>query len=155
MFERVAANVPSLNSFFARARREISGVLYSQSALARLNSHSRVNCPFYGEYANISEHDSLHECLEKLGQPRVAAVSTRGKVPYHEYCFAEGEAILFGPETRGLPARYLDILPPSQILRIPMQPDSRSLNLSNAAAVVLYEAWRQQGFRGGVLQCSD
>jgi len=109
----------------------------------------------YGEYANISEHDSLHECLEKLGQPRVAAVSTRGKVPYHEYCFAEGEAILFGPETRGLPARYLDILPPSQILRIPMQPDSRSLNLSNAAAVVLYEAWRQQGFRGGVLQCSD
>ena len=109
----------------------------------------------YGEYANINEHDTLQECLEKLRQPRVVAISTRGRVPYHEHRFAEGEAILFGPETRGLPAGVLSILPPSQILRIPMRPDSRSLNLSNAAAVVLYEAWRQQGFRTGLLQNPD
>jgi tRNA (cytidine/uridine-2'-O-)-methyltransferase len=63
--------------------------------------------------------------------------------------FSEGDAFLFGPETRGLPVEILESLPADQRLRIPMQQDIRSLNLSNAAAVVVYEAWRQQGFAGG------
>jgi tRNA (cytidine/uridine-2'-O-)-methyltransferase len=100
----------------------------------------------YREYANINEYDTLQECLETLGQPDVVAISTRGKIPYHEHRYSDGEAILFGPETRGLPASCLAMLAPSQILRIPMRAESRSLNLANAAAVVLYEAWRQQGF---------
>ena len=63
--------------------------------------------------------------------------------------FQPGDAFLFGPETRGLPQALLDELPPEQTLRLPMQADSRSLNLSNSAAVVIYEAWRQNGFEGG------
>jgi tRNA (cytidine/uridine-2'-O-)-methyltransferase len=79
----------------------------------------------------------------------VFALSTRGVTNYTEAKFAAGNALLFGPETRGLPQAVLDELPPTQRLRLPMQAGSRSLNLSNSAAVVVYEAWRQQGFRGG------
>jgi tRNA (cytidine/uridine-2'-O-)-methyltransferase len=63
--------------------------------------------------------------------------------------FAENDAVIFGPETRGLPQTLLDSLPPLRRLRLPMRPDNRSLNLSNAVAVVAYEAWRQMGFAGG------
>jgi tRNA (cytidine/uridine-2'-O-)-methyltransferase len=103
----------------------------------------------YHEIANLAEHDSLAACVESLGPTRLVAVSTRGKTPYSEFRYAEGDAIVFGPETRGLPADVLEELPTSRVLRIPMQPDNRSLNLSNAAAVVLYEAWRQNNFAGG------
>lgn len=100
----------------------------------------------YREFAKITVHDSLEACLDALDRPRVLACSTRGGMAYHEHRFAAGDALLFGPETRGLPASVLDVLPPENILRIPMRAQSRSLNLSNAAAVVLYEAWRQLGF---------
>lgn len=100
----------------------------------------------YREFAKITVHDSLEACLDALDRPRVLACSTRGGMAYHEHRFAAGDALLFGPETRGLPASVLDALPAENILRIPMRAQSRSLNLSNAAAVVLYEAWRQIGF---------
>ena len=103
----------------------------------------------YREFADIAVHGSLEECLETLGRPRVFALSTRGKHRYSEAQFESGDALLFGPETRGLPQAVLDSLPPEQTLRLPMLPENRSLNLSNAAAVVLYEAWRQTGFAGG------
>ena len=74
------------------------------------------------------------------------ALSTRGSQPYSSVSFGAGDALLFGPETRGLPQDLLDELPPAQRLRIPMKPYSRSLNLSNAVAVVCYEALRQLGF---------
>jgi tRNA (cytidine/uridine-2'-O-)-methyltransferase len=103
----------------------------------------------YHEYATLTEHDSLQNCLEALGGPRVAAVSTRGRTRYSDFDYREEDVILFGPETRGLPKKVLEELPASQVLRIPMRAGNRSLNLSNAAAVVLYEAWRQHGFVTG------
>ena len=74
------------------------------------------------------------------------ALSTRGSRPHSDPAFAQGDAFLLGSETSGLPAELLASFPPDRILRIPMRTTARSLNLSNAAAVVLYEAWRQQGF---------
>jgi tRNA (cytidine/uridine-2'-O-)-methyltransferase len=103
----------------------------------------------YHEYASLTEHDSLAACLASLDHPRLVAVSTRGKTLYTGFRFAEGDAILFGPETRGLPAELLQELPSSSVIRVPMQPGNRSLNLANAAAIVLYEAWRQHNFPGG------
>ena len=89
-------------------------------------------------------------CLDSLGSPRVFAVSTRGTTHYSDIDFMGGDAFLLGPETRGLPDHVLRSLPDQQCLRVPMRPESRSLNLSNAAAILVYEAWRQQGFVGGV-----
>ncbi|MEQ9561795.1 MAG: tRNA (uridine(34)/cytosine(34)/5-carboxymethylaminomethyluridine(34)-2'-O)-methyltransferase TrmL [Woeseiaceae bacterium] len=103
----------------------------------------------YREFADVAVYASLEGCLETLQRPRVFAFSTRGTTNYASASFAAGDALLFGPETRGLPQGVLDELPPEQRLRLPMQAGSRSLNLSNSAAVVVYEAWRQQGFRGG------
>ncbi|MCF7990221.1 MAG: tRNA (uridine(34)/cytosine(34)/5-carboxymethylaminomethyluridine(34)-2'-O)-methyltransferase TrmL [Thiohalocapsa sp.] len=102
----------------------------------------------YREYASIRTFRSLDECLESLLPRRVFALSTRGTTGYADIRFAAGDALVFGPETRGLPAAVLDALPAERCLRIPMLPHNRSLNLSNAVAVVLYEAWRQNGFRG-------
>ncbi len=102
----------------------------------------------YREFANVSVHDDLDTCLAELGRPRVLACSTRGPTLYSDQRFAAGDALLFGPETRGLPQHLIDRLPASDVLRIPMRRGSRSLNLANAAAVVLYEAWRQRGFQG-------
>lgn len=103
----------------------------------------------YREFASVSTHASLDECLDALGQPRVFALSTRGRTRYDEPLYHKGDAFLLGPETRGLPQAVLDALPPEQTLRLPMQSGSRSLNLSNTAAVIVYEAWRQSGFVGG------
>jgi tRNA (cytidine/uridine-2'-O-)-methyltransferase len=103
----------------------------------------------YREFVNVQTHASLSDCLESLGQPRVFALSTRNALRYDKAAFAEGDALLFGPETRGLPQDVLDALPDGQRLRLPMKKGNRSLNLSNAAAVVVYEAWRQLGFVGG------
>ena len=74
------------------------------------------------------------------------ACSTKGTVNYNEPAFEVGDSLLFGPETRGLPKTVLDSLPSKHIIRIPMLPESRSLNLSNATAIISYEAWRQLGF---------
>ena len=103
----------------------------------------------YREFVSVQTHTSLDACLASLGMPRVFALSTRNSLRYDQATFEEGDALLFGPETRGLPRAVLDALPPEQRLRLPMREGNRSLNLSNSAAVVVYEAWRQLGFEGG------
>lgn len=103
----------------------------------------------YRELAQVTTHASLDDCLAELEPAKVYALSTRGVTLHSAPAYAPGDAFLLGPETRGLPAEILDRHPPSQRIRIPMRPASRSLNLSNAAAVIVYEAWRQQGFREG------
>jgi tRNA (cytidine/uridine-2'-O-)-methyltransferase len=102
----------------------------------------------YREFADIEAHPTLDQCLRSLGQPTVYGLSTKGDTHYTLPAFLPGDAFLFGPETRGLPTEVLEALPEAQRLRIPMRPSSRSLNLSNAAAIVIYEAWRQQRFAG-------
>jgi len=102
----------------------------------------------YHQMAHVIEHADLDSCLCSLAHPRLFALSTRGGHVYTHAKFLPGDAFLLGPETRGLPQAILDSLPPERCLRIPLMPDNRSLNLSNAAAIVLYEAWRQQGFAG-------
>ncbi|MEO8780253.1 MAG: tRNA (cytidine(34)-2'-O)-methyltransferase [Rhodanobacter sp.] len=102
----------------------------------------------YHEYARVAVHDDLASCFSAIGAARVFAFSTRGRVTYADARFAEGDALLFGCETAGLPDDVLDSLPAAQCLRLPMQPHSRSLNLSNTVAVAVYEAWRQLGFVG-------
>ena len=103
----------------------------------------------YREFAEVRVHDSLDDCLNALDRPRTLAISTRGKTAYSEHRFRPGDTLLLGPETRGLPEDLLQSMDPAHVLRIPMHAQSRSLNLSNAAAIVLYEAWRQQGFAAG------
>lgn len=102
----------------------------------------------YREWADVCEHESLSAFLETVQPQRLFALSTKGRARYADIRFRPGDAVLFGPESRGLPGRVLDLLPESQRLQIPMQAGSRSLNLSNAVALVLYEAWRQNGFEG-------
>jgi tRNA (cytidine/uridine-2'-O-)-methyltransferase len=102
----------------------------------------------YREFAVVQTYDSLEACLDTLDQPRVFALSTRGTTCYDAPQFQRGDALLLGPETRGLPQDVLDALPEERRLRLPMQSGSRSLNLSNTAAVIVYEAWRQIGFEG-------
>lgn len=104
----------------------------------------------YREYASVAVHPGLEECLQDLGSPRLFALSTRGGTRYDRVQYRSGDALILGPETRGLPAAILQSVPPGQRLRIPMREGSRSLNLSNAAAVVAFEAWRQSGFAGGL-----
>lgn len=103
----------------------------------------------YREFADVQTHDSLESCLQELGQARVFALSTRGKTPHDQPRYRAGDAFVLGPETRGLPQEILDALPVEQRIRLPMQKGSRSLNLSNTAAVIVYEAWRQLGFQNG------
>ncbi len=103
----------------------------------------------YHEYATMRVHECWEDCLQELAGRRFFAASTRGAQRYDEIAYREGDVFVFGPETRGLPAELLDALPAGQRIRLPMRPDNRSLNLSNAVAVVVYEAWRQHGFAGG------
>jgi len=103
----------------------------------------------YREMATVEEHADLPTCLASLSKSRVFALTTKGSRSFFEVQFSPGDAFLLGPETRGLPADVLDAMPPDRVLRLPLKPGNRSLNLSNTAAVVLYEAWRQQGFAGG------
>jgi len=102
----------------------------------------------YRELADLREHASLESCLESLGRPRWYAYTTRGSRRHDEAAYAEGDALLFGPETRGLPDEVLGQCPADRWLRLPMRAEARSLNLSNAVAVAVYEGWRQLGFRG-------
>ncbi|HEY0634127.1 MAG TPA: tRNA (uridine(34)/cytosine(34)/5-carboxymethylaminomethyluridine(34)-2'-O)-methyltransferase TrmL [Gammaproteobacteria bacterium] len=103
----------------------------------------------YHEYASVQVHDSLQQFLDKVRPPRLFALTTKGSALYAETLFMPGDALLFGPESRGLPADILQAVPEQQRLRVPMLPQARSINLSNTVALVLYEAWRQQGFSGG------
>lgn len=100
----------------------------------------------YRDLANVTEHDDLDGCLTLLGERRLFAFSTKGCTSYADVAYRPGDVFLFGPETSGLPPVLLDRVPPSRRLRVPMRSGNRSLNLSNAAAVAVYEAWRQQAF---------
>jgi len=103
----------------------------------------------YREWVGVQEHENLDAFIASCQPCRLFACTTRATQAYSDVTYAAGDALLFGPETRGLPQSLLDDLPPDQLIRIPMLPESRSMNLSNATAVILYEAWRQQGFAGG------
>ena len=103
----------------------------------------------YHEYATLQVHATLEAALAAIAPRRLFALSTRGSQRYDQPRYMPGDALLFGPETRGLPAEVLQSLPPEQCLRLPMRPHNRSLNLSNSVAVVVFEAWRQSGFAGG------
>lgn len=103
----------------------------------------------YHEYATLQVHDDLDTALAAIRPARLFALSTRNSVRFDAPAFVPGDAFLFGSETRGLPDEVLGRVPDGQRLRLPMRPGNRSLNLSNAVAVVVFEAWRQQGFAGG------
>lgn len=103
----------------------------------------------YHEWSDVQTHADFEDFLSKIQPTRVLAYSTKALRPYTDIDYRQGDALLFGPETRGLPPQILASLPPTQRLRLPMRPGVRSLNLSNAVAIVVYEAWRQCGFAGG------
>ncbi|MES9853652.1 MAG: tRNA (uridine(34)/cytosine(34)/5-carboxymethylaminomethyluridine(34)-2'-O)-methyltransferase TrmL [Candidatus Thiodiazotropha sp. L084R] len=103
----------------------------------------------YHEWADVGEYSSLDEFLSQVAPKHLYACTTKGKRSYADVAYTPGDALLFGPESRGLPAQLLAELDPEQRIRIPMKPESRSLNLSNAVALILYEAWRQCEFIGG------
>lgn len=103
----------------------------------------------YHEYARVEVHDCLEDCLARLPGTRLFAYTTRAERLYHTVDYQSGDALLFGPESRGLPMEVLEQVPDAQRLRLPMLPGSRSLNLSNTVAVAVYEAWRQLGFCKG------
>jgi tRNA (cytidine/uridine-2'-O-)-methyltransferase len=102
----------------------------------------------YREYAQLRLYQSLDHFLRDNNHPRLLAMTTRGAASYNDIDYRPGDALLFGPETRGLPDEILGSLEEGALIRIPMRMDSRSLNLSNAAAIVTYEALRQLGFEG-------
>lgn len=100
----------------------------------------------YREFAEVSVHPDFNTFTQTHPELRILALTTKGATPYHEIEFSERDALVFGPETRGLPPEILDTLPTQQRIRIPMKENSRSLNLSNATAIVTYEALRQLDF---------
>jgi tRNA (cytidine/uridine-2'-O-)-methyltransferase len=102
----------------------------------------------YHELASIREHASLEACIAAVAPHRLYALTTHATRDFYTARFHVDDAFLLGPETRGLPKEVLDTLPADVKLRIPLRPGNRSLNVSNAAAVALYEAWRQVGFEG-------
>ena len=103
----------------------------------------------YHDLTELRVHENWRDCLEALAGSRLFLVSTRGATRFDAPCFRPDDAFVFGPETRGLPQNLLDGAPPEARIRLPMVAGNRSLNLSNAVAVVVFEAWRQNGFAGG------
>ena len=105
----------------------------------------------YHEFTAIQKHES-YEAFLRVEQPaRLFALTTKGTPAHSAVSYQAGDYLLFGPESRGLPAEILDALPPAQKIRIPMRAESRSMNLSNAVSVVVYEAWRQLDYAGARL----
>jgi tRNA (cytidine/uridine-2'-O-)-methyltransferase len=104
----------------------------------------------YHEYAELRVHDDWPALRAALAGRRLFAFTTKASRPYAEIAWQPGDVFVFGPETRGLPPEVLAEFPDSRRLRLPMLPGQRSLNLSNAVAVTVFEAWRQNGFAGGV-----
>ncbi len=102
----------------------------------------------YHEFAALTVHDALAAFVDTIAPTRLFGVSTRGTMRYDLVEYRDGDALMFGSETRGLPPDVLNALPVEQRLRLPMRPENRSLNLSNAVAIVVYEAWRQHQFTG-------
>jgi tRNA (cytidine/uridine-2'-O-)-methyltransferase len=106
----------------------------------------------YHEFATLRVHDSLQDCLSAFDPARVFALTTKGSQAFHATRYQAGDAFLFGPESRGLPAEVLEQFDASQRVRLPMLAHSRSLNLSNTVAVAVFEAWRQCGFDGARIE---
>jgi len=104
----------------------------------------------YHEFADIRQHASLTDCLASLGPVTLFAFTTKAATRLPAVTFPRDTALLFGPESRGLPEAVLADIPPERRVRIPMMAGSRSLNLSNAVAIALFEAWRQHGYGGSV-----
>ncbi len=103
----------------------------------------------YHEYATLKVHENWEACKTALAGKRMFALTTKGSQRYTNAQFADEDVFVFGPETRGLPEEIRNEFAPEFRLRLPMLPENRSLNLSNSAAVLIYEAWRQLGFEGG------
>jgi tRNA (cytidine/uridine-2'-O-)-methyltransferase len=103
----------------------------------------------YHEYANLQIHENWEACKAALTGKRKFAITTKGSTSYSNINFEKDDVFVFGPETRGLPEEIRNEFSAEHRVRLPMLPQSRSLNLSNSAAVLLYEAWRQIGFEGG------
>lgn len=117
------------------------GFVLTDKALARAGLD-------YHDLARVSVHRDWQACQAALGECRIFALTTKAERRHDDVAFQPGDALLFGPESRGLPPALRDALPQDQRLRIPMVASSRSMNLSNAVAVVVFEAWRQHGFAG-------
>lgn len=105
----------------------------------------------YGEWENLKLYPNWDSFLERCQPARIFALSTKGKAPPNQAGFRRDDYLLFGPESRGLPEKIRNAVPPEQLLRIPMRPGSRSMNLSNAVSVLVYEAWRQLEYAGAEL----
>ena len=103
----------------------------------------------YHEYATLKRHADLQSCLESLGQPRLFAFTTRGRRAFQDVAWQPGDWLVFGSESAGLHPEVREAIGEPQWLRLPMRPGQRSLNLSNAVAVAVFEAWRQNGYAGG------
>jgi len=106
----------------------------------------------YHEFATLQVHETLPDCLAAFDPARVFALTTKGSQAFHQVHYQAGDAFLFGPESRGLPAEVLAQFSDDQRVRLPMLPDNRSLNLSNTVAVAVFEAWRQCGFEGARIE---
>ncbi len=133
---RIAANTGTVLHLIAPLGFEMSDARLKRAGLD------------YHEYADLAVHESLEALLASVRPERVLPVSTRGATRYDTFRFAANDLLLFGPESRGLPERVLNGFPADHRLRIPMREGSRSLNLANAVAVLVYEALRQTGFTG-------
>ena len=103
----------------------------------------------YHDLVNVREHEDYQRFLEHEQPARLFGFSTKGSNRYTDISYQAGDYLMFGPETRGLPASIREALPVEHLLRLPMLPDNRSINLANAVSIVAYEAWRQMGFTGG------
>jgi tRNA (cytidine/uridine-2'-O-)-methyltransferase len=106
----------------------------------------------YHELANVTHHQSWQACHDALIGRRMIAVETGGTLRVDEMQYRQDDVLVFGQETKGLPAEVLAAIPPTQRVTLPMRPDNRSLNLSNAVAVTVFEAWRQLGYVGAVMR---
>jgi tRNA (cytidine/uridine-2'-O-)-methyltransferase len=106
----------------------------------------------YHEWVSVIEHPSLNSFVDNIKPERIFALTTKGRKIYSDVAFRPQDALLFGPETRGLPENVLTQLGSGRCLYLPMQAKSRSLNLSNTVSIVLYEAWRQLSFTGAVIK---
>lgn len=100
----------------------------------------------YHDWVKVQQHEDFERFIETVKPKRIFACSTKGKRCYSDVDYQRDDVLLYGPETRGLPKEILETFTSENILRIPMVPNNRSLNLSNAVAIILYEAWRQQNF---------
>ena len=103
----------------------------------------------YHEFTRVQRHADWESCKAALAGRRMFALTTKGSRRHDAPAFENGDVFVFGPESRGLPDALIEEFDAEQRLRLPMLPERRSVNLSNAVAVVVYEAWRQQGFAGG------